>query len=305
MAIPIINFWEKYFDDPDEGLGSTYERFMVNEVLFKAVENYRISSVLETPSFGFTGVSGINSLGLALKNIPVTITDNNDSRLELIKNIWASFDVKANFDLVEDYCQLPYGDKSFDMLWNFANLWFVGDLDKFFKEASRVTKKLIIIMVPNRKGLGYLYLKSAFKTEMKKHLKEEFIIPENFIKSLKNHNWELMHEGYIDCPLWPDIAMSKEDFLKKIKLSFLLKKKAFKKPPLNIINFYNGNDTRMSKNMEKYSLFERKAPGFFKTIWSHHRYFIFRPSEQEIATTCKQEVDCFVSKARSDLAMTN
>ncbi len=57
MAIPIVNIWKNYFSDPDEGLGSSYERVIINHFLNKIVRNFKVESVLEAPCFGFTGLS--------------------------------------------------------------------------------------------------------------------------------------------------------------------------------------------------------------------------------------------------------
>jgi len=275
MAIPILRFWKKYFENLDEGMGSTYERFIINEILFKAVEDYKIKSVLETPSFGFTGLSGINSLGLALEGISVSINDSDLRRLKLIKEIWATFDTDVSSDFIEDFGELPYEANSFDMVWNFSAMWFVNDLDKFLNEMSRISRKLILIMVPNRTGLGYLHQKYTGSNDLKNKLNEEHIKPENFVKPLEKLGWKLMHDSLIDCPLWPDIGMSKEDFLKKLGLSFLVKKDAVAKPPLTILDYYTGKAPDMKDRLLKLDLFERHAPILFKKIWAHHHYYLF------------------------------
>ena len=275
MAIPILRFWEKYFENPDEGMGSTYERFIINDVLLKTVEHYGIKTVLETPSFGFTGLSGINSLGLALNGISVAINDSEIKRLRLIKEVWSRFDTDVSSDLIEDFCELPYEDKSFDMVWNFSALWFVNDLEKFLYELSRVSNKVILIMVPNRSGLGYLHQKYTGANDLKNKLHEGHIEPENFIKPLENLGWRLMCDSLIDCPLWPDIGMSKEDFLQKLGLSFLSKKSKATKAPLSILNYYNGSEPDMKARMLQLDLFEKHAPVLFKKIWAHHHYYLF------------------------------
>ena len=287
MAIPIIHFWQRYFDNLDEGLGSTYERFIINDVLFKAVYHYRIMNAIETPSFGFTGLSGINSLCLAMKNVDMTITDSDPERLERIKKVWSETAFKAHFDLIQDYGKLPYIDNSFDMAWNFSALWFVPDLKEFLFELSRISRKIILIMVPNRTGLGFLSQKFTGKDDLKKYLKEENIIPINFIKPLEKMGWKLMHASLIDCPLWPDIGMSKEDFLYKIFYPFSIGNSALAPPvslragregggfPLSILNYYQGKDLNLKNKVLKYNFLEKHAPDFFKKFWAHHHYYLF------------------------------
>jgi len=280
MAIPILHFWEKYFTNPDEGLGSTYERFIINDVLFKAIKHYRIKSVLETPSFGFTGLSGINSLGIALKNIPVTINDSNEHRLDLIKSVWSEFNTDIKFDLVKDFNSLPYLDNSFDMSWNFSALWFVNDLNEFLLELSRVSRKVILIMVPNTTGLGYLHQKYTGSDDLKTLLNQEYIQPSNFINPLQKRGWKLMFDSLIDCPLWPDIGMSKEDFIKKIRIGRLPNVKCRMKnvkckKGLSILDYYSEKDLNMRDRLLKLNHFERHAPSLFKKIWAHHHYYLF------------------------------
>ena len=298
MAIPILHFWQKYFENPDEGLGSTYERFIINDLLFQIVEKYDIKSVLETPSFGFTGLSGINSLGLALKGLSVTVTEDNEERFELVSKIWSRYcreriysfrfinnDNSTNYGTNKcvpyDFSSMVKESQSeigttimYDMTWNFSALWFVDDLELFLKNISDITDKVILIMVPNRTGLGYLQQKYFGKEDLKKYLNEEYIKPENFVPILNKLGWELIKSDYIDCPLWPDIGMSKENFMRKIGLSFLLKNKP-KKTPLTILDYYSGKDTQMKDRILKLDFFERYAPNFFKKFWAHHKYFLF------------------------------
>ncbi|MBT4332585.1 MAG: hypothetical protein HOD64_04840, partial [Candidatus Cloacimonetes bacterium] len=88
MAIPILKNWKRYFTNTDEGLGSSYERIILNNKLNQICKHFDISTVLEAPSFGFTGLSGINSVNLAKDGKQLTLLDNDESRITLIKKIW-------------------------------------------------------------------------------------------------------------------------------------------------------------------------------------------------------------------------
>ena len=150
MAIPIINDWEKFFSNPYEGLGSSYERIILNDLLIQTVNNYNVHKVLESPSFGFTGVSGINLLYLADLGLDITLEDNDLHRLDLIERLWNKLEYKVNLVYNPEFTKLDYPDKSFDMSFSFSALWFVPDLAYFLKELSRVTRQVIFISVPNR-----------------------------------------------------------------------------------------------------------------------------------------------------------
>ena len=83
--LPITANWHRYFDDNHEGLGTTYERFILHHYFHELKKQYAVTSVLEVPSFGMTGISGINSIWWAAKNIPVTILDHSVERIALFK----------------------------------------------------------------------------------------------------------------------------------------------------------------------------------------------------------------------------
>lgn len=278
MAVPILKMWKHYFENPDEGMGSSYERIMLNEKLFSVAKLFKVKKILEAPIFGFTGLSGINSLGLALENYELTLIDHDENRIEMVKDIWNDFDLHPEILFSKDYDKLDFEDRYFDMSWNFSALWFVKNIDLFLEELTRVTDKVIFLSVPNQSGIGYLTQKYSGREDMKKYLIEKNIIPKNVKQIMKELGWVLIDHKFIDCPPWPDIGMAKEDFLKKFHLGFLnqfLPKKEKDKDILSILKYYRGQDKDFKANMLKLSELEKRAPYFFKKFWSHHQYMIF------------------------------
>ncbi|RLC55305.1 MAG: hypothetical protein DRH89_07935 [Candidatus Cloacimonadota bacterium] len=280
MAIPILKNWEKYFTNTDEGLGSSYERIILNNKLESICKHFNISSVLEAPCFGFTGLSGINSMGLAKDGKKITLLDNDKKRIGLIEKTWKEMKLPLTLEYLKEFSPLYFADNSFDLSWNFSALWFVNDLSGFLKELTRVTSRAILLCVPNRNGMGYISQKILGYKELKKYLKEENILPRKIKKEMKNNGWMLIDSNYIDCPPWPDIGMPKKNFLKIFGLSWLLKKKEHK--PMTIMDYYNGKDPDFPENMISHFWFEKKAPKLLKTFWAHHHYFLFIPEKKEI-----------------------
>ncbi|MEA1972266.1 MAG: methyltransferase domain-containing protein [Candidatus Cloacimonadota bacterium] len=277
MAIPILKNWHKYFLNSDEGMGSSYERIILNKKIEKIIKVYRVKSILEAPSFGFTGVSGINSMQFAKNGISTTVLDNDKFRTEKVKEVWEKMKIPVNLSAVDNFKQLNFEDNSFDMSWNFSALWFVNDLQKFLSELDRVTKKVIFLSVPNRLGIGYITQKYLGKDDMKKYLKEENIIPKKFVTIMNDLDWQLFDKNFIDCPPWPDIGMPKDKFLKIFKLDWLLKKE--KSKPVSILNWYADKDLGFERKMLSLSYLEEKAPWIFKRFWAHHRYYMFIKNE--------------------------
>ena len=208
--LSILDTWESYFETMDEGIGTTYERFILHRYFEKLKREYDIKSLLEVPSFGMTGVSGINSLWWAKNGLKPVVVDTNSSRIEKSRSVWNSLHYPVEFQYIDDLHTLPFDDKAFDLTWNFASLWFVPDLEKFFKELQRVTKKVLFICVPNHNGFGYI-ARNLFQKEKIEGFYQDNIIPKNFMHILETLNMKIKKSGYLDIPPCPDIAMKKDD----------------------------------------------------------------------------------------------
>ena len=276
---PIIDTWPEYFENPHEGLGTTYERFLLHQFFTQLDKQFSIHQVLEVPSFGMTGVSGINSLWWAQRQKQVTVVDDHFKRLVKIQNVWQTLRLKAHFALVEQFEQLPFGDQTFDLSWNFAALWFVHDLNAFFKELDRLTRQVIFICVPNRFGIGY-QIRLRWPAAQKPALNFENIKTARICQILKGLNWRLLEKGYFDIPPWPDFPLKKEVLFDKLKMSFLLKMLANKKDSskqnerMTILDYFAGKRTDLEDEVFKFKFLE-KAPFPLRQLWAHHQYLIF------------------------------
>lgn len=272
--LSIINTWKEYFINHNEGLGTTYERFILHRYFRDIKKKYSVGSVLEVPSFGMTGVSGINSMWWAHKGLPVTVVDDNRERIESVAGVWKETGLPVNLVFNRACDPFPFDDKSFDMSWNFAALWFIKDLGDFLKEQCRVTRKVIFICVPNRFGIGHR-IRFAERKKTSGKLNMDNIEPEVIRNAMKINNWRLVEEGYFDVPPWPDIAMKKEQLFQKIGLSkFSAKGNDEESREETILDFFRYNKKSIEKNILKYSFLEN-SPLLLKKYWSHHHYFIF------------------------------
>jgi SAM-dependent methyltransferase len=277
MAIPIINNWQSYFLHHDEGLGSSYERVILNLKLEQIARLFSIEHVLEAPCFGFTGISGMNSMGLAKAGKFVTLIEQDKQRIEFMKEIWESVNLPITIKHVEHYERLPVVDKKADLSWNFSALWFVQDLQAFLQELIRVTQKVIFLCVPNQLGLGYLSQK--IKSNCSTQIREEFIQPKRLKAIMNSLGWQLLQTDYIDSPPWPDIGMPKEAFFQKFGFGQFYRQK--EKKSISILPYYQGKDDNFYKNMLKYYWFEKNLPDFCKRFWAHHQYFCFIPNHEK------------------------
>lgn len=275
MAFIDIN-WKPYFDNPHEGLGTTYERFILHELFSWMMSRFDIQSILEAPSFGMTGVSGINSLWWAQKKIKTTVCDHCPERLNRIHTVWQKLPFDADFVCVkQNYSQLPFSDNAFDLGWNFAALSYVADLPLFLKELTRTCKKTIFICMPNEKNIFCrLRMLSGNTPEEENGSRISFSGIEKIFHRL---NWTTADRGYFDIPPWPDIAMKKEDLLKKVGLVRLAEYfENRNESPLCILDYFNGKEKDMNDKIMRFRLLEN-APLFFQRLWAHHQYSVFIP----------------------------
>lgn len=272
----IDQIWEQYFTNHHEGLGSTYERFILHRYFEQIREMATIDNVLEAPSFGMTGVSGINSLWWAANGVPVTVIDSHEERVQRIRTVWEDVGLSGTIHYQPlDFKVLPFEDKSFDLCWNFAALWFVPDAVKYIQELARIARKVVLICIPNTGSVFYFLRRKILKDAQA--LDASNIHADDILKTMREQGWHLHERGFLDVPPWPDIAMNKEDLLKKIGLKRLGQKmEKTEDDYLCILDYFNGKNPNMEDDILKYDFLEN-SPRLFQKMWSHHQYFIFLP----------------------------
>jgi len=275
----ITSVWRQYFENHHEGLGTTYERFILHQYFENIKKDYSIQNVVEVPSFGMTGISGINSMWWAYHGAKVIVVDQDRKRIDFIKKIWQNVPLRAEFIYQSDYYRpLPFKDDSSDMSWNFASLCFVPKLEFFLKELTRITTKVVFICFPNKFNLFRMF-QMMFPNNPDISLypgNNNLLKIKNIMLKLK---WKIADQGYLDVPLWPDIAMKKEELLQKIGLTWLANRLQNQEQYMCILDYFSGKNRSMNKEILRYSFLEH-SPLIFKRFWAHHQYLIFIPMEE-------------------------
>ena len=93
--------WRGYFVDPDEGLGTVYERFALDKVLDAAIAATGSTSVLHAPLFGMMGIPGLDAVFLARRGMRVGLLDVDGERLEAVHNQWRDLGLDPEVHLVD------------------------------------------------------------------------------------------------------------------------------------------------------------------------------------------------------------
>ncbi len=208
--------WKRYLTEYNEGLGLVYERFVLNDFLLELKGRYAFQSVLEAPLYGMAGVSGINSVALARAHSSVTLVDDNPERLAGVRQIRGELGLTATFVPVDDWSHLPFPDRSFDLTWNWAALWHLADPGDFLRELVRCANDYVFVAVPNPAQVGYLMRKYVVEPEFVREVQERWTDTRLIARQLAWLGVEIVDEGVLDVPPWPDTVMPASDLLHRL-----------------------------------------------------------------------------------------
>ncbi len=271
--------WNKYLSDYDEGLGLVYERLVLNDFLGRLVDRHDISTVLEAPIFGMAGVSGINSVHLAKGGASVTLVDENQERLQQIERIWGELGLHATFVCHSDFGHLPFPDRSFDLAWEWAALWYLPNAEALLMELARVSRRLVFVAMPNRVQIGYLIRKYVLERDFVQYVDESWTDIGRIKRILARARVQFIDEGVLDVPPWPDTVMPAGRVLQKLGIRSRKLDARFSGSRWNwsTMDYYLGRRPELKARIDRYTFLEyAPIPWQLKTIWAHHRYVVGR-----------------------------
>lgn len=267
--------WAKYLTDYDEGLGLVYERLVLNDFLDALVERFQVRNALEAPIFGMAGVSGINSVRLAQRGCRVTLVDDNPVRLHQVERIWGELNLSAAFCSHTDLAHLPFPDRAFDLVWEWAALWYHPNAADILRELARVSRRLVFVAMPNRAQVGYLLRKYVLEREFVRHVDESWADLGRIKSALRECGVRIVQEGVLDVPPWPDTVMPAAQVMQK----FGIRTQLFSGSNWNwsTMDYYLGRRPELRAKINRYTYLERAPlPWQIKAVWAHHRYALGR-----------------------------
>jgi SAM-dependent methyltransferase len=271
--------WKKYLTDYNEGLGLVYERFILNDFLLYLKGRYGFQRVMEAPLYGMAGVSGINSVSLARLKCPVTLVEDNAERLTGVQRIWGELALTANFTLVQDWSCLPFPDRSFDLVWDWAALWHLADPAACLRELVRCANDLIFIAVPNPLQVGYLFRKYVVEPEFVKEVNERWTDIGMIRRQLQSQGVQILGQGVLDVPPWPDTVMPASELLSRLGLRSKKLQGRFQGQgwQWSTMAYYLGQQPDLYERVMKFAWLDRaRLPWRFKQVWAHHRWVLGR-----------------------------
>ena len=276
--------WRKYLTDYNEGLGLVYERLVLNDYLDRIVSQHNIHTVLEAPIFGMAGVSGINSVRLAQRGCAVTLVDENAERLRGIERIWGELNLRATFVHHADFARLPFDDNAFDLVWEWAALWYLPDAEALLHELARISRKLVFVAMPNRVQVGYLMRKYLLERDFVNYVDEAWADINRIKKVIRDSKLEIIEEGVLDVPPWPDTVMPASQVLKRLGVKSKKLDAQFTGAGWNwsTMDYYLGRRPELKAMIDRYTFLEHAPiPWQIKAIWAHHRYVLAQVKSQK------------------------
>ncbi len=277
--------WKRYLTDYNEGLGLVYERFVLNDFLLALRDEYDIESVLEAPSFGMAGVSGINSVALAQAGTSVTLVDNHAERLAAVERIWGELGLEARFVHHEAWGRLPFAEGAFDLAWNWAALWHLPDGSPsgaerpaaLLRELARVSRRLVFVAMPNRVQVGYLLRKYVLERDFVDHVDEGWADIGRVRRVLEEAGLRIVRQGVLDVPPWPDTVMPAAEVLQRLGIRSKKLEGQFSGESWqwSTMAYYLGQQPDLYERVMRYAWLDRAPiPWRIKAVWAHHRYLV-------------------------------
>ncbi len=227
------------------------------------------------------GVSGINSVILAEAGCKVTLADDNQERLDGVQRIWSELELPATLVHVRDWGKLPFADNTFDMTWEWAGLWYLPDAQVLLEELVRVSRDLVFIAMPNRWQVGYFMRKYLIDKEFFVEIGErEAWVNIAMIKRLLG--WlgvEIVEEGVLDVPPWPDTVMPANEVLQRLGVRSEKLQDQFTGEgwEWSTMAYYLGEQPDLRERVMRYAWLDHAPlPWQIKAVWAHHRYLVGR-----------------------------
>ena len=261
----------------DEGLGTVYERFMLNHYFNSIIDSFQLQTILEVPLYGMTGLTGINSVQFAKRGCNVTLVESEKKRIDEAENLWNILSEKCEIYHHEKLYKLPFKSNSFDLVWNFAALWHLQNPASLIDEICRVSSNLVLIFLPNKTQIGYVLRKYVLDKDFFNNVDETWLDLKKIKSILKKNGYQKFEEGIIDIPPWPDTCMPIKDLLAKFGIQNNKSNPDLKENDWiwDIMSYYLGENKKLEQDVTKFSFLESsKLPKTLKQFWAHHRYIL-------------------------------
>ncbi|MDQ4133741.1 MAG: hypothetical protein M3179_11175, partial [Actinomycetota bacterium] len=282
--------WRGYFDDPDEGLGTVYERFALADVLEAAVARTGATSLLHAPMFGMMGIPGLDAIFQAERGMRVGLLDFDAERLAAVRSQWVELGFEPETHLVSQPDPSTWPDRlsaEYDLVFSFAALWWFDDPWAVLAAQARWAGKGVLSCVPNKNVFMRMRARLWHK-DLFQRLNEEALDAGVQLRAAAELGLRPVDTGLFDIPPFPDTSVP----LAKVLRAVLGKQPDAPAGELgdgawkwSILPYLKGDQADLKARMDRLGALERHLPAAIAPTWAHHRYTLFLTPETSSATT--------------------
>jgi nucleoside-diphosphate-sugar epimerase len=264
--------WRNYVEDPDEGLGTVYERFALRDVLQSAVERTGASSVLHAPAFGMMGFPGLDAVFCARAGLRVGLLDHDAERLAAVRDQWSELGLDPEIHLVDGPDPATWPERlpvPYDLAFSFAALWWFDDPWAVLEAQARWADKAVLCCVPNRNVFMQLRARLWHKNLFRSELNEHALDRDAATAAASRAGLRTTGTGLFDIPPFPDTSVPIAKILRRGQAS---EGKAW---VWSILPYLRGDDPTMEDRISRLASWERFVPGPVAPALAHHRWHLF------------------------------
>jgi SAM-dependent methyltransferase len=191
-----------------EGFGSVYGRYVRKRMAEDLTSRYGIRSVLEAPSNAesYFASPGTQSVPFARAGCEVTVLHPDREIVDRTRDFWSRLGIPATPVIHHaDLYHLPFPDASFDLVWNFDSVPLVEHPADFIAEMARVSRDLVLVIVPNAANVGYPLHAAQMRLAGKRSPwgARAWMQREPVEKAMRSTGLEIVEAGLVDSPPWP------------------------------------------------------------------------------------------------------
>ncbi len=261
----------------DEGLGTRYERLMVDRLLANLALRFGIRRALESPADGITGVPGANSLVLdGLLERPMTLTNPSLNLIRAAVKTWEGRKVAA---IAAPVAALPFADRCFGLAWSFCMVEKLSRPVEYLRELARVSPGLVLVVAINRANLGNTLHRWYHRLSRSTwdHGREDLTCLSGLAEAFHRAGLEVLETGAVDVPPSIDTQdMPLKDDIQRVAGLFGRRWEWR----------LEGASVGRSKVLDYLCWLEDNLPGWFKMINAHHIYVLGRTARSQADAGC-------------------
>lgn len=279
--------------EKDTGLGTTYERIAVARLLAGLADRYAISDVLEGPTDGITGISGLNSIPLAQRGASVELVLGSPSEVVLAERAWETLGLSDRVTIrAADGDSLGVEPRSYDLVWNFNSLPMVASADALLDEMCEASREFVMVFVSNTWNYGFPIhrLHHRVAGEPWSHGNISVMNTRMVSDRLAKRGFKVIERLLVDTPWWPDI----DSPIEEVAATFLPFLKRFVSGSKRLERYTWTVDTlpyfdeqrraQLLSDIEKHFAIENTGFRPLKLFFAHHRGVLARRTNGDEAS---------------------